>query len=381
MEGKSQTTFIISGYYGFGNIGDEAVLAAILQQLRSLAPGSRCIVISGDPERTAEEHGVEAVHRLDIKGLLSALRQGTVFISGGGTLFQDVTSSRSLYYYLLMIVFAWALRLPVIIYGQGIGPLRSRWNRLLTLRVLRLARLVIVRDRKTYEQLLAWGFDRERLCLGADPVVTLRTESPVGQRTFLRRTFGDKLSAEEPVLLVSLRPWPNLDASLPAVAGALDELSRKGWQVVFVPFQFETDSPVCQGCADLMEEAAFIWPEPLPVQETLAVFGEADYCLGMRLHALIFAAVQRVPMLGLVYDPKVESFLRELDLSEAALSLPLEEGESIDGQELLSRLHHLEAEREGLVRQIGQRVEEMAVRVLEGNRRMEEELAVVGVRV
>ena len=153
----------------FWQCGDEAVLAAILQQLRSLAPGSRCIVISGDPARTAEEHGVEAVHRLDITGLWSALRQGTVFISGGGTLFQDVTSSRSLYYYLLMIVFAWSFGLPVIIYGQGIGPLRSRWNRLLTLKALGLARLVIVRDRKAYEQLLAWGFDGRRLCLGSDP--------------------------------------------------------------------------------------------------------------------------------------------------------------------------------------------------------------------
>ena len=381
MEGGTETTFIISGYYGFGNVGDEAVLAAILQQLRSLAPGSRCIVISGDPARTAEEHGVEAVHRLDITGLWSALRQGTVFISGGGTLFQDVTSSRSLYYYLLMIVFAWSFGLPVIIYGQGIGPLRSRWNRLLTLKALGLARLVIVRDRKAYEQVLAWGFDGRRLCLGSDPVVTLKAESGRDSRRLICQSLGDKLVPQRPVLLVSLRPWPNLDASLPAVAGVLDELSREGWQVVFVPFQFEADSPVCQRCAGLMEEAAFVWPEPLAVQETLALFGEADYCLGMRLHALIFAAVQRVPMLGLVYDPKVESFLRELGLGDAAFNLPLDEGRSIDGKELLSSLHYLQAERERLVEQIDQRVEEMAARVSKANRRMEEELAVVGVRV
>ncbi|NLY52828.1 MAG: hypothetical protein GX063_07955, partial [Firmicutes bacterium] len=138
---------------------------------------------------------------------------------------------------------------------------------------------------------------------------------------------------------------------------------------------------VCQRCAGLMEEAAFVWPEPLAVQETLALFGEADYCLGMRLHALIFAAVQRVPMLGLVYDPKVESFLRELGLGDAAFNLPLDEGRSIDGKELLSSLHYLQAERERLVEQIDQRVEEMAARVSKANRRMEEELAVVGVRV
>ena len=60
---------------------------------------------------------------------------------------------------------------------------------------------------------------------------------------------------------------------------------------------------------------------------------------------------------------------------------PLMRGRSIDGKELLSSLHYLQAERERLVEQIDQRVEEMAARVSKANRRMEEELAVVGVRV
>jgi polysaccharide pyruvyl transferase WcaK-like protein len=112
-------TVLISGYYGFGNTGDEAVLAAILQQLSSLWPKARYLVLSGDPEKTTREHGVGAVRRHDVKSICRAMRNSTVFISGGGTLFQDVTSSRSLYYYLLMMVAARWYRLPVIIYGQS----------------------------------------------------------------------------------------------------------------------------------------------------------------------------------------------------------------------------------------------------------------------
>ncbi|NLA58409.1 MAG: polysaccharide pyruvyl transferase CsaB [Firmicutes bacterium] len=379
MGKEAKINFIISGYYGFGNIGDEAVLAGMLQQLRTIAPSSRCIVLSGDPARTAAEHGVEAIHRLDIKALWSALRQGTVFISGGGTLFQDVTSSRSLYYYLLMVVLARAFGLPVIVYGQGIGPFRSRWNRLLTLQILRLAGLVIVRDRGAYEQLLAWGFDGKRLCLGADPALTLRVQPHRSSKSLLRRALGHRFLPEKPVLLVSLRPWPYLDASLPAVAGALDQLSRRGWQVVFVPLQLAADYPVCQRCVELMVEEAFLWSMPLTVQETLDLLGEADYCLGMRLHALILAAVHRVPMLGLAYDPKVESFLKELGLLDGAFRLPVEAGKSLDRKELLSSLSRLEAERERLVRQIDQRVEEMVARMREANRSFKGLLALVGV--
>ena len=391
MAAKSQITFVISGYYGFDNIGDEAVLAALLQQLRCLAPGCRAIVLSGDPAGTAAEHGVEAVCSRDLKAVGRALRQGTVFISGGGTLFQDTTSSRSLYYYLMMIAAARAYRLPVVIYGQGIGPLSSRWNRLLTRQVLQLASLVIVRDREAYQELRTWGFDETRLCLGADPVISLRAEpggslgSDQGGRSqepgsLLRRGLGDRFLPGRPVLLVSLRPWPLLDASLPAIAAALDQLVRRAWQVVFIPFQFSADYPVCRRCADWMEEAAFVWPEALDVQEAFALFGEADYCLGMRLHALIFAAVHRVPMLGLVYDPKVASFLQELGLPEAALHLPPVEGRTLDGRDLLVGLQHLEAERKRLSRQIGVKTEEMAARLAAANSRLQEQLAPVGVK-
>ena len=175
---RSEVVFVISGYYGFDNLGDEAVLAAILHQLGNLAPGSRCIVISGNPASTAEEHGAEAVSRFDIKGLWTALRQGMVFISGGGTLFQDVTSTRSLHYYLLMVILARAFRLPVVIYGQGIGPFVSKLNSLLTRRVLKLCRLIIVREREAYRQLVEWGFDEEQLYLAADPAVALWNPSP-----------------------------------------------------------------------------------------------------------------------------------------------------------------------------------------------------------
>jgi len=378
---------VISGYYGFDNLGDEAVLAAILHQLGNLAPGSRCIVISGNPASTAEEHGAEAVSRFDIKGLWTALRQGMVFISGGGTLFQDVTSTRSLYYYLLMVILARAFRLPVVIYGQGIGPFVSKLNSLLTRRVLKLCRLIIVREREAYRQLVEWGFDEEQLYLAADPAVALWNPSPDqapsvgGSRFLLRRTFGSEFPQEGPVLLVSLRPWPLVSGCLSAVAEALDQLSREGWQVVFVPFQFDADRVVCLQCADLMRERAFLWPRPLRVQEALKLFGEADYCLGMRLHALIFAAVHRRPMLGLAYDPKVENFLLELDLQDAVFYLPRDKSRSIDSQELLARLHWLKAEREALTAKIHQKVGEMAVRVAEANRRLREELAAAGVRL
>jgi len=90
---------VISGYYGFGNAGDEAILEAMVRDLRALAPGARLVVLSADPAATAARCGVEAVPRMHLPSVLGALRGADLFISGGGSLLQDATSWRSVPYY------------------------------------------------------------------------------------------------------------------------------------------------------------------------------------------------------------------------------------------------------------------------------------------
>src|SRR5690625_3113260 len=112
---------LISGYYGYGNFGDEALLAGLLSLIREL--GAEPLVLSGQPERTRAEHGVEAVHRY--RGLPGALRRADALISGGGGLLQDASSSRSLSYYLGVLRLARLAGLRTMVYGQSIGPLSS----------------------------------------------------------------------------------------------------------------------------------------------------------------------------------------------------------------------------------------------------------------
>ena len=114
---------LLSGYYGFGNAGDEAVLAAILASLRREMPDVESAVLSVDPAATTRLHGVAAFHRARPREVLAALRQCDLFVSGGGSLLQDVTSLSSLLFYLAQIRFARMLGRRVMVYAQGIGPL------------------------------------------------------------------------------------------------------------------------------------------------------------------------------------------------------------------------------------------------------------------
>lgn len=94
---------LISGYYGFSNAGDEAMLTAIVTSLKQQDPQVELTVISGHPEVTAKLHPVKAVHRFDLPGIVRALWHADLLLSGGGSLLQNVTSRLSLYYYLSII--------------------------------------------------------------------------------------------------------------------------------------------------------------------------------------------------------------------------------------------------------------------------------------
>src|SRR5690554_3525748 len=110
---------LVSGYYGFGNLGDEALLSGLLGGLR--AQGHTTGVLSGDPKDTEQQHGVEAAHR--VRGLALALARADALVSGGGGLLQDSTSRRSLNYYLNVIRLARRTGKRVVVYGQSLGPL------------------------------------------------------------------------------------------------------------------------------------------------------------------------------------------------------------------------------------------------------------------
>ena len=120
---------VISGYYGFANAGDEAMLTAIIKALRSTEKTVELTVISGNPPATAARHKVNSLHRFSFCKIFAALMDCDLLLSGGGSLLQDVTSKRSLLYYLFILALGLLLKKKVMLFGQGIGPIHNRLMR------------------------------------------------------------------------------------------------------------------------------------------------------------------------------------------------------------------------------------------------------------
>ncbi|MDN5344129.1 MAG: hypothetical protein PWQ18_240 [Clostridia bacterium] len=305
--GTVPASVVISGYYGFQNAGDEAVLNSMVRALRSLAPGLEITVLSRQPEQTAAGLKVKAVNRWRLAAVAGAIRQADLVLSGGGSLFQDITGPKSLLYYLGVVVLARLLRKPVAIYAQGLGPLQRPWCRWLTARVLDGVQLLTLRDGDSRLILEKLGVRRPPVYVTADPVLGL---DPGEMDLRSGRRKWEELGLKEPVVGISIRSWPGADNCWPALARVADDLMAGGWQVVFLPFHFPADVDACRQVARLMHNQAVVVRENMDLETLLGLMGRLQFLVGMRLHALILAAVMGVPFLALAYDPKVAAFAR-----------------------------------------------------------------------
>lgn len=346
MSGPAPSSILIAGYYGHGNAGDEAILAALLADLRAARPDLAVTVVSGDPARTLAEHGplAGAVADRDIPALVEAVRSCDLVVVGGGGLFQSywevdpevLLTARhgGLPSYLGYPVLAAWLGKPVVICAVGVGPLPNESGRQGTRVAFEIARRATVRDAESLALLREIGLPAaqlEGIELAADPAFRLPPAGP-GRVDGLLAGLG--VPAGEAVCAVALRYWDfGVDPAAweAEVARGLDLfLAEYPGRLLFLPFQraaasaYEDDLAVHRRVVAGMSRAerAVVVDRVFPPAELAGLLGRCERVLAMRFHAALFALAAEVPVVNLAYDPKTRSLMDQAGLGE--LSLPAE---------------------------------------------------------
>ncbi|HZO87418.1 MAG TPA: polysaccharide pyruvyl transferase CsaB [Chthonomonadaceae bacterium] len=335
--------FVVSGYYGCGNAGDEAVLAGIKESLaRRAGEAADLTVLSQNPEETRRLHGLAAVDRMNLSAVRRALKGSDLLLSGGGSLLQDTTSVRSLLYYLWVIRLAYSAGVPTMFYAQGVGPLRRAVSRALVRLVANRAAYITVRDAPSAQLLAALGVSRPAIEVTADPAFAL---TPASARSIDALFEAENLPADAPLIGVALRPWGGGGESpVKSYARLLAELEAQcKARVVLLPMQTPGDVAFTEEVARNAEGTGTfpIVGRPYPPDMLLGLVGRMQAVVAMRLHALIFAARMGVPPFALSYDPKVENLMRNLGLADS-----LEHWRGFDPEEVAARVAAILADRE-----------------------------------
>ena len=306
---------ILCGAYGQNNAGDEAVLKAILAELRAVDPEMPLWVMTRKPRQTRQNCRVGTVYTFNVPAFCRRMRKCRLYVNGGGSLIQDITSSRSLWFYLFTLAAAKRMGCRVMMYGCGIGPIQSSWNRKRAGRVInKSVDAITLRDRASQQELEELGVTRPQIVLAADPAVSLLPAPPEEAEAILEQA-GLRPREGQHYLGITVRPWPGFADKLPAFAQAIDYAFEKhGLLPVFIPIESKMDTNAARQVAALLQKAPFTILPPCPSPElAIALSARLDVALSMRLHALIFAADRGVPLVGVVYDPKVSAFLDCVD--------------------------------------------------------------------
>lgn len=294
---NNKKNIAVSGYYGFENFGDEAILKVLVTELKKQE--YNVTVFSRLPQNTSEKLGVNSVYTFSIKDVLKTLKNSDTLISGGGSLLQDSTSLKSLLYYLFVIGSALFFKKEVIIFAQGIGPINSKIGRFLTKTLLKKAKYITVRDEKSLNLLKEWKLSPD---LVSDPVWSLEVKESVSM---------DRVG-------IQLRSWKTLSQKY--ITKLAESIARNfsDKELYIYSFQDALDLELCKNF-----EAQLKLANPniktklinnLTIDETIQSFSNLNYLIGMRYHACLLALKYGIPTLALSYDEKVEKIAKRFSL-------------------------------------------------------------------
>jgi len=299
---------VLSGYFGFDNIGDEAILHSMIKSLREFDKTVEITVLSNEPEKTERVYDVKAINRWKLTDVFKVIRQSDGLFSGGGSLLQDKTSGKSVIYYCGVMWLAKLARKPVIIYAQGMGPLKKLKSRKIVKASLNRSAMVSVRDEVSKQLLIDIGV-KKQIDVVPDPVMGMTLSFDHSQE------WVSKNLKSKDFITIAIRDWPDGKDYLNKLADSFSELVNEGYQLVFLPMHGEKDNLTAERMIanlrlDSGKPQPLLFPYDASVEAKAALAGSSMLLIGMRLHALIFAAVGRRPFVAISYDPKIDAFAR-----------------------------------------------------------------------
>ena len=302
---------VFCGYYGFGNMGDDSLLRAIISNLREEDPTVRMTVMSRRPKETARVYSTRAVNRFSPISVIRAMRQAKVLIFGGGNLLQDGSSKRSLFYYTWILKMAKLCGCKIMVYANGIGPLHLEKSKRMAAEALSLSDIITLRERDSVQECEKLGVKCDRIRLTADPAFTLKEADKAWVEELCAR-FG--ITADKRYYVVALREWKHNSAERQVIMARIcDRICEEyGLIPVFLPMHEPLDNKINKKVQSLCRcESVFL--TGITGSEILGILRRMEFVATMRLHTLIYSTAVGTPSIGLAYDGKLRAFMETTD--------------------------------------------------------------------
>ena len=304
--------FLVSGYYGYKNSGDDALLLAISKELKKRKSDVRVAVLSANPKETERIYKINAINRFNIFKIIGALKKSKVMLSGGGSLMQDETSSKSLWYYSCLLRLSKMMGLKVMQISNGIGPINKKSNKRLVKNVINnYVDVVTLREEKSFVELDKMGVTSQKI-LTSDLAMTLDGSDDAE----VQKIFEEENIPSGDYVCISMREWKNNPKNFEEeIAKVCDYLYEKhNLSIIFIPMQYPADVAISKRIAKLMKSPYHIVSGRLTTENVIGIIREAKVVMAMRLHSLIYGVSMNTPIVAIKYDPKIDGFMEYINL-------------------------------------------------------------------
>jgi len=202
----------------------------------------------------------------------------------------------------------------VLIYSQGVGPINSKSNRQLTAKILKKVSGIVVRDDFSKELLTEIGIDEERITVTADPVLRIKPVTLEPGKEILKRE-GFVPAEGKLAVGFAIKGRKSDEAFIREICLSIERLIDEfNAQIVLIPFHFSEDMPLIEEVEKRLVDKVFSVKNKYLTEEMMSIIGNMDVLVGVRLHALIHAAIMDVSMIAVSYDPKINSFMNSIGM-------------------------------------------------------------------
>ncbi|MCL0088327.1 polysaccharide pyruvyl transferase family protein [Dehalococcoidia bacterium] len=321
--------FFIFGYYGWKNVGDDAMLYALLQELHGLAPKANFAVSSAVPVTIPQQtEGKTKFVKLSPLAVSQEILRSSAFIIGGGThLFDYGNRIRTLKIQLRILFLALyckVLRKKVYLLNNGLGPISTTWGRFLVRTVCRIADHISVRDRASYRLLTSWGFT-DKVWLAFDLSALIEP---------LDETTNNPLENNKAILGISVTPvfehyYNSRETDfllVNEIARAINEQIERNSQLEVYLFIFkgktkDHDVDITQLLQQRLQppERVKLIPYNPDPRRMLDKVAQCHTFVGMKYHSCLFAYLSNIPLLVIDYHPKCRTLAEDIGLPPHAV--------------------------------------------------------------
>ena len=329
---------IISGYYGFNNIGDEAILQKIINDIKDNIIGAHITVFSANPSYYREVFRVHSVNCSIFKNfytLIKEIMNCDCFILGGGGMLSDWQKSGP-FLWLTLPIISVLFRKKLIIYCVGVNPFRTLYGKLLLRFVLNHTSLIIVRDIYSKYCLLNSIGQKKDIYVTVDTAITLQTAKTNFFKNYLKsKLLSDKISLEKPKIGICPSPffhipklWPNsLDRYkrlkndfCNLIKFLIDEFKAN---IFLIPISLNYDIPLIKDIHKLLDEKSKLFTylvDTLRTPEDLMnVLSKMDLIIGMRFHSIVLSINLAIPFVGIIYGKKHKYLLKKINFLQNSI--------------------------------------------------------------